>query len=216
MIDFEALRQAPVTTAPFTHFICPSVLHPADLVAARADFPAIAGTGIYPVDETTGGPGFQNLVEDIRSERMARVMSDKLGLDLTSKPLLVSVRGHCHKRDGQIHTDSKDKIATVLLYLNEPWDRTHAGERGGRLRFLRGPGNIDDMIAEVPPDGGTLVAFKRSECSWHGHLPYEGPRQYLMFNWLASHVALAKNVARHQLSSKFKSIAGIAGLSRNM
>ena len=45
-------------------------------------------------------------------------------------------------KDGQIHTDSKDKIITVLLYLNENWQQP-----GGRLRILRSGQNVDDFAA---------------------------------------------------------------------
>jgi len=33
------------------------------------------------------------------------------------------------------------------------------------------------MIVEVPPSDGTLVAFKRSDNSWHGHKPFSGKRR---------------------------------------
>ena len=59
-------------------------------------------------------------------------------------------------------------------------------------------------IAEIPPDGGTLVAFKRSERSWHGHAPFEGPRRYVMFNWVRSDAALTREIGRHRLSAKLK------------
>ena len=93
-----------------------------------------------------------------------------------------------------------DKIVTCLLYLNEAgWNA-----EGGRLRLLRDGRNLENMIAEIAPNGGNFVAFKRTENSWHGHAPYEGPRRYLMFNWLTSDVTLAKNVGRHKISAAFK------------
>ena len=36
---------------------------------------------------------------------------------------------------------------------------------GGRLRLLRRPDDLNDMIAEVPPTAGTLIAFRRSDRS---------------------------------------------------
>ena len=58
---------------------------------------------------------------------------------------------------GVIHTDSKDKIITVLLYLNRDWPHTT-----GRLRLLRNGQSLDDYAVEIPPDNGTLLVFKRS------------------------------------------------------
>lgn len=213
MIDFETVNHTAVATEPFTYFVAENVLHPDDLAAAQRDFPKIDGTGVYLTDELTYGPAFARLVEAIRSSRMEELMSEKLGLDLAGKPLMITVRGNCAARDGRIHTDSKDKIATALLYLNGNWEDARA--TGGRLRLLRGPNDMDDMLAEVSPNGGTLVAFKRSDKSWHGHYPYEGPRRYLMFNWLASRPALAKNLARHKLSARIKSFKSIAPFSRS-
>ena len=60
------------------------------------------------------------------------------------------------------------------------------------------------MITEIPPLGGQLVAFRRTDKSWHGHHPFEGQRRYVMFNWLRSEAALAKNVGRHKLSAAIK------------
>ena len=69
---------------------------------------------------------------------------------------------------------------------------------------MRSADNIEDVIAEVPPDGGTPVAFKRTDNSWHGHHPFEGPRRYVMFNWVRSEAALKKNIGRHTLSARIK------------
>ncbi len=112
---------------------------------------------------------------------------------------MITVRGHCARRDGRIHTDSTDKIVTCLLYLNDSW-----AEDGGRLRLLRNGHDIDDDITEMPPNGGTFVAFRRSDNSWHGHLPFEGPRRYVMFNWVRSEAVLMKNLGRHTLSARLK------------
>ena len=35
--------------------------------------------------------------------------------------MVTTLRGYSRKKDGKIHTDSKTKILTVLLYLNENW-----------------------------------------------------------------------------------------------
>ena len=85
---------------------------------------------------------------------------------------MFTVRGECRASDGKIHTDSATKLITVLLYMNEKWDKD-----GGRLRILRNGTDLDDYVEEVPPHGGTLLVFRRSENSWHGHQPFDGPRR---------------------------------------
>ena len=58
--------------------------------------------------------------------------------------------------------------------------------------------------AEIPPVGGTLVALRRSDRSWHGHLPYEGERRCIMFNWMWSRNVREVERIRHRLSSRVK------------
>lgn len=103
------------------------------------------------------------------------------------------------KKDGGIHTDSKTKIITVLLYLNEHWS-----EEGGRLRLLRNGTDLESYAAEVPPTDGTLLRFLRSNNSWHGHKPYEGPRRAVQFNWVTSEDVVKKEQGRHRLSTRVK------------
>jgi SM-20-related protein len=202
MINLDIIRSAPVAREPFNYFLATNVIGSSDLDLIRSDFPAISSTGVFPLDALTYGAHFGQLIEEIRSPEIEGILEQKLEVSLRDKPLMITVRGHCHPRDGSIHTDSKDKIVTCLLYLNDSaWESTT-----GRLRFLRNGFDINDALAEAPPVGGTLVAFKRSECSWHGHTPYEGPRRYVMFNWIASPAALAKNIGRHKLSARFKAL----------
>jgi SM-20-related protein len=118
------------------------------------------------------------------------------------------VRGFLQKKDGSIHTDSKTKIITVLLYLNEAWDNA-----GGRLRLLRNGTDLEDYVAEVPPTTGSLLIFRRSDHSWHGHKPYEGARRAIQFNWVTSNDVVKKEQARHRLSTRLKRLRSLFSLS---
>jgi SM-20-related protein len=115
------------------------------------------------------------------------------------------VRGQVGSRDGYIHADSKTKLVTVLIYLNEEWEAA-----GGRLRLLRTPDNLDDMIAEVPPDSGTLLAFRVTPNSWHGHAPASGPRRVIQLNWVTDGDVVRREQARHSLSAKVKRLLAFA------
>src|SRR5262249_24870165 len=114
---------------------------------------------------------------------------------------MYSLRGYLRARDGQIHTDSKDKILTVLLYLNEHWENS-----GGRLRLLRDGTDLENYVAEVPPDNGNLLIFKRTENSWHGHQPFEGPRRALQMNWMTGERSRGFTGIRAKLSATKKSV----------
>ncbi len=202
LIDLAAFRAAPLTRSPFRFTVVPGFLKSAALPAVRADFPDIRVPGLLPVSELSFGPGFERLIEEIQSADVQAAFAEKFGIDLSENPMMVTVRGRCQKKDGRIHTDLKTKVVTALLYLNDEWDAA-----GGRLRFLRGPDDLDDAIAEVAPDGGTLVAFRRSDCSWHGHEPYTGVRRYVMFNWMSDVAAAERELARHRRSARIKRLA---------
>ncbi|MBP7251883.1 MAG: 2OG-Fe(II) oxygenase [Alphaproteobacteria bacterium] len=200
MIDFSTLATAAVTQSPFPYFTASGVLNDVDLAAITQDFPAINAPGIFPLSSLHTQGAFARLIAELQSPQMTALIGKKFDVDLHDKPLMITVRGHCQRKDGRIHADSKDKIVTCLLYLNDKhWD-----QKGGRLRFLRNEHDMSATIAEVPPDGGNFVAFKRADNSWHGHEPFEGPRRYIMFNWVQSEATLAKNLGRHKLSAFFK------------
>ena len=199
MLDLGTIRGAPVAAEPFRYFSTSGVLDADALAAINRDFPPISQSGIFPLEELAPGPAFNDLIDEIRSFDLEEIIEEKLGVELSELPLMITVRGHCHRRDGRIHTDSIDKVATCLLYLNDHWD-----DDGGRLRLLRNGTDIESYLAEIPPHGGTLVAFRRSENSWHGHLPYQGQRRYVMFNWVRSDAALTRNILRHRVSAGLK------------
>ena len=197
MIELDIIEKTPSAREPFPYFISQGVISAQNMKAISTDFPAITKPGVFYISDLKYGEAFRKLIDEIKSPRLAKIVGEKLDINLTGKPLMISVRGQCQFRDGRIHNDSKDKIATCLLYLNEAnWNAA-----GGRLRLLRDKENINNMIAEVSPEGGNLLAFKRTENSWHGHEKFEGQRRSIMFNWLSSDFALVKNVGRHKLSA---------------
>lgn len=106
----------------------------------------------------------------------------------------------CRARDGQIHTDSRSKIITVLIYLNRKWE-----SEGGCLRLLRSP-SMEDCIAEVSPAAGTLIAFLNTENAWHGHPSYEGPRRVIQLNWVTDSGVVKREQNRHRFSAFLKKI----------
>ncbi len=201
IINFDAIAKAELTREPFRFFATPGVLNAADLAAIRADFPDMRKPGIFPLSSLTYGSAFARLIADIESQAMEDVMAAKYGVELAGKPLMITVRGHAQKKDGRIHTDTKAKFVTCLLYLNDTWD-----DGDGRLRLLRKPDDLDDFIVEIPPHGGTLASFLRADNSWHGHEPHVGERRYVMFNWMTSPAALERELGRHRFSAKIKQL----------
>jgi hypothetical protein len=145
---------------------------------------------------------FASLIEELDGSGFRTAIEAKFGVDLDALPTTFTVRGVCGPNDGQIHTDSKTKVITVLLYLNPPW-----AEDGGRLRILRNGEDLDAAAAEVPPDFGTLLVFRRSQTSWHGHKPFVGPRRVVQMNWVTSQRVAGWQMFRHRLSAAVKRLA---------
>lgn len=201
MINLDTIDQAPVTSEPFQFFATGPVLSDDDLHAVQRDFPKIDKPGIFPLTALEYGPAFAKLIEDVRSSGLAKVMGKKFGVDLSGLPMMITVRGQAQSKDGRIHTDTKDKVVTCLLYLNDKWD-----EGGGRLRMLRDGKNLENYAVEIPPNGGTFAAFKVADNSWHGHKPFVGQRRYVMFNWIRSDAALSRQLGRHKVSAVIKKL----------
>lgn len=197
----DALAGAAVAKEPFQFFSAQKVLDESDLAAIRADFPKIDKPGLFPLSALTWGPAFQKLLDDINSDALAEVVGRQFGVELKGLPLMITVRGQAQAKDGRIHTDTKDKVVTCLLYLNEPWDKD-----GGRLRLLRRGDDLEDYAAEIPPSGGSFAAFRVADNSWHGHKPFVGQRRYVMFNWVQSDAALNRQLGRHKLSASIKKL----------
>ena len=199
LLDLEALQLAPLAREPFTFTVVHDAIRSADAAAIRDDFPEIEDSGLLPVEATHHGPLFRRLIQELESEETARAFSEKFGVNLVGRPQMITVRGRCAAKDGRIHTDTATKLITVLIYFNDKWEAN-----GGRLRLLRSPTDLNDMIGEVPPELGTMIAFRRSDRSFHGHEPYEGVRRSVMVNWMTSDFAARRELFRHRVSARAK------------
>ncbi|MHB1207493.1 MAG: 2OG-Fe(II) oxygenase, partial [Rhodospirillaceae bacterium] len=180
VLNLESIAAAPAVDDPYRYFVGDAALKPEAVGPLIADFPDIRQPGFYPVTDMTVHGAFADLIADVNEPAFSRVMGEKLGLELESKPKLITIRKWSATSDGRIHTDSLSKIATTLIYLNEQW----AGNGGGCLRVLRGPKDFEDYSAEISPVAGTIFGFRRAENSWHGHLPFAGERKVVQITWL--------------------------------
>jgi hypothetical protein len=203
MLDLERFRTTPLTREPFEFLIVPEFVKAEARAAIDKDYPEVARAGSFPLREVTYGPAFAKLIEEMRSEEFRNAFETKFEVDLTNRPDMITVRGRCSEKDGKIHTDSETKIITILVYMNSAWESS-----GGQLRLLRSGTNLEDLILEVPPTEGTLLAFRRSNNSWHGHKPFSGPRRVIQFNWVTSESVVRREQNRHRLSAWMKKMRG--------
>lgn len=200
-LNLNKLRETTLETDPFPHVVVPGMLSPESVRRINETYPKIDKGGSYPIESLDAGMVIKEVIDELDGEEFQKLIEEKFGVDLAGRPKMYSLRGYTRAKDGQIHTDSRDKIITVLLYLNESWP--HAG---GRLRLLRNGTDVDNYVTEIPPDNGTLLVFKRSDNSWHGHPPFEGPRRSLQMNWMTSEGSKGFHKLRHTLSATFKKL----------
>ena len=198
-LNIDKLRAAKLETDPYLYTIVPGFLSAETVRRINATYPNIEKGGSYPIESLDESMAISEVIDELDGPEFQRAIEEKFAVDLADRPKMYSLRGYTRAKDGQIHTDSKDKIITVLLYLNENWQQP-----GGRLRLLRNGHDVDDFVAEVPPDNGTLLIFKRSDNSWHGHHPFEGPRRSLQMNWMTSEGSKGWHKVRHTLSAAVK------------
>jgi hypothetical protein len=170
------------------------------------DFPHYASAGFFPYDRSDCGPSVNTLIENMISPEFASAVGRRLGIDnLGQYPTLVTLCRLLNKRHGTIHTDSKSKVATALIYLNAQWPATS----DGCLRFLHRIDDIDSIAApELTPLYGEFAVFKRCDNSFHGHLPYEGERRVIQVAWLTSEEEKLRKTKRGKFSRVFKNLLG--------
>ena len=204
MLKLDVLRSTPLERDPFEYVIVKDFVDHQKLKAVLADYPDVPGPGSHPPDGLNISGHFKEFIDELLGPSFQNVVEEKFDVDLANRPTMYTVRGFCRARDGKIHTDSRTKIITVLLYMNERWQ-----EDAGRLRLLRGPDNLDDYVAEVPPYGGTLLAFRRSDNSWHGHKPISGPRRAIQLNWVTSQAVVDAEQNRHGFSTRLKRLKNL-------
>ena len=205
-LDLAAFRATPLVREPFDYLVVPGFVRPEARAAINASYPEIKRPGSFPLSELTYGPAFANLAAELNGDEMRRTFEEKFGIDLTGRPTMTTARGCCSARDGRIHTDTSSKIITVLIYMNSKWEAA-----GGRLRLLRSADNLDDVILEVPPEEGTLLCFRRSNNSFHGHKPFVGQRRVLQFNWVTEQRIVDRELKRHRFSAWTKRILSLGG-----
>lgn len=203
------LLDAPQTTVrldPFPFISASGLVDEGAREAIARDFPKFPEPGYLPYNKEECGPSVNRLIEEATSPAIADRLGNMLGIEhLSGYPTLVTICTTLNKRHGTIHTDSRSKIATVLIYLNDTWDNTS----NGCLRFLGSNDDIDNMIApELPPTYGNFAMFKRTENSFHGHLPYEGERRVVQIAWITSQDELDRKNRRGRFSRFLKSMFG--------
>jgi SM-20-related protein len=179
VLNLAALDRARLQRKPFDYLVVRDAITPETVEALNRDYPHIDKPANYAPEDLHYGPRFGELLKELDGPEFERSVAGKFGVDLTGARKTITVRRYSEPSDGHIHTDHWSKIITLLVYFNPSWD-----QEGGRLRMLRCGDNIEDYSAEVPPLGGTVLAFRRSGKSWHGYKRFDGERRMIQMSWI--------------------------------
>lgn len=208
LLDAQRLARSDtlVRSEPFAFLIAHDQLPATAAIELERDFPCYDGAGFFPHDAAECGPSINRLVVELIAPDFADAVGARLGVPhLGQYPTLVTLCHALNRRHGTIHTDSRSKIVTALVYLNESWPDTDAG----CLRFLNRIDDIDDVVVpQVRPVYGTLAAFRRADNSFHGHLPWQGERRVIQVAWLRDEEAKRRKTRRGQWTRWFKGLFG--------
>ncbi|MHA1600254.1 MAG: 2OG-Fe(II) oxygenase [Alphaproteobacteria bacterium] len=195
---------------PFDHLMVRGFVRPEACAAIEAAFPRIDRGGSFPASVFDCDPDFTALLDELQGPAVTQAFAEKFSIDLRDRPTMVTLRGQSRAKDGRIHTDSRSKLITALIYLNDGWDA-----EGGRLRLLHGPDDISNYALEVTPERGTLLAFRCTENAYHGHKPFTGRRLSVQLNWLTDTAVLKRELARHSVSAWSKRLLRFARPQQN-
>ena len=199
VLNLAALQAAPLKTDPFPFFTVSRSINDAMLDRVLTDFPDIGDGGSFNVDDVPVNDDFKAFLNAIDSPDFRQIICDKFSVDVMNLPMMMTLRGYSRAKDGRIHTDSKTKLVTILIYLNTEWPAA-----SGKLRILRDNHNLENYVEEITPGPGSLVAFKVTDNCWHGYPAYEGTRRSIQINFLTSEAASNKHRFFHKLSAKLK------------
>src|SRR5215469_964990 len=201
LVDLDRLRASPLRCDPFDFVVVENFLAEEALADLVDSFPDVPGHGSYPLSTLTCPPLFERFVAELEGEAMRTAIEEKFDIDLAARPTMITLRGYGDGKDGGIHTDSTTKLITVLIYMNREWT-----DAAGRLRILRGPRDLDDYAAEILPLAGTMLAFRRSAASFHGHRAHVGKRQSVQLNWVTDAATVRRELGRHVWSARLKAL----------
>lgn len=201
MLNIEAIHTEKVNSSPYTYCVITNSILKDSLSSVASSFPAIPHLGSIPMERVNYEPLFGQLLAQLEGDKLRQIIAKKFDIDLNEKPTMVTLRGVMRQKDGRIHTDSKTKLISVLLYFN---NEGHSAD--GQLRILNKGQDLDNYVAEIPPLLGTMVIFKVTDNFWHGHTALEGKRLSIQMNYLIGNTAKNKHQFFHNLSPKIKNL----------
>jgi SM-20-related protein len=204
ILDISSVQRARYSQEPYDFLSADHFINAEAISDLQRDFPNITKPGYLTVDEVDLRGRFKALINELEGPELTEALSQRFGQDLHQFPRLTTIMKRSQPKYGNIHTDGPSKVMTLLVYMNDEWQR----DEGGRLRVLYNGKDFEPFALEVPPTMGSMFAFLRSDNSWHGHLPFSGERRVVQVAWVKSQADLDRKKKNNKVSQFFKGIFG--------
>ncbi len=200
VLNLAALQAKPLKLQPYPYLMLENFIDPSLASQINAAFPSIDKDGSFPLSAFQLTGAMAELIDALDSNELRQAIATKFSINLANRPTTITLRGYCTLgRDGKIHTDSKDKLITVLLYLG-----ADEAASKGCLRILYNNHDLNYFAAEISPAFGNVAMFQVTEHGWHGFTPVQGQRRAIQLNYVVSARAATKNIWRHKIAAFFK------------
>lgn len=200
MINIDLINTTPLKMQPFPYFTIEQSMLDKELMGLVQNFPIINSGGSFNKEDLELSEHYHSLHDSLDSDFFRQALSKKFKVNVITSPIMLTYRGFSRTKDGRVHTDSKTKLLTILIYFNDGW-----AAESGKLRILNS-NDMSDIAEEINPTAGSMVAFKVTDNCWHGYPSFEGTRNAIQVNFLANEAASKKHKFFHKISAKLKSL----------
>ena len=200
MINIDLINTTPLKMQPFPYFTIEQSMLDKELMGLVQNFPIINSGGSFNKEDLELSEHYHSLHDSLDSDFFRQALSKKFKVNVITSPIMLTYRGFSRTKDGRVHTDSKTKLLTILIYFNDGW-----AAESGKLRILNSD-DMNDIAEEVDPTAGSMVASKVTDNCWHGYPSFEGTRNAIQVNFLANEAASKKHKFFHKISAKLKSL----------
>ena len=157
ILDLAAFDATPLTRDPFDFTIVENFIRPAEFKPVIADFPAHSRPRLAsPGGTVDQGPLQGSDGRDGRSRPSAPPSRRSSTSTSPAGPPCTRCAASCRTATAISTPIPRPRSSRSCSILNEGWE-----EEGGRLRLLRSNESLDNPVAEVSPNGGTLLVFRR-------------------------------------------------------
>jgi hypothetical protein len=149
---------------PFDYLVVPGFIRPGALATLNRDYPQIDGPGNMAAGDLDSGPAFAQLLTTLQGEAFAELVGEKFDVDLSGCTATIAVRRYCEATDGNIHTDHRSKVITLLLYFNPTWEHPQlaAGMLPGRVEIEQQGDDLGAVIGMDVAVGRLAIAPHRN------------------------------------------------------